>query len=303
MSEPMIHLEGVHKHYGKVHALRGLTFSVQPGEIFGFLGPNGAGKTTTIRCMLDIIRPDSGQIQVLGINPQQRPQQLKKLVGYLPGDLKMPGNFKVMQFLAYLCRIRGIDPVFSRINALAARLELDLNKKIKTLSQGNKQKVGLVQALMAQPSLLLLDEPTLGLDPLIKQEVLKIVREEKSRGASVFFSSHILSEVQETADRVGIIRKGRLVETAQTKDLLQRAITRATVHFKEPLADFKMDDLQNVEVLRFNHDNRSLTLEITGDMDAFIKMLAQYPVRQLEIHRPSLEEVFLKYYQREGEEG
>ena len=302
MNAAAIQLMNVHKHYGKVHALRGIDLEVRQGEIFGFLGPNGAGKTTTIRCMLDLIRPDQGTIEVFGINPQEKPEAVKAKVGYLPGNLQLDGNFTPREYLKYLRKLRKDKRPIKEIVTIAERMDLSLDKKIKTLSQGNKQKVGLIQAFVGDVPLLFLDEPTLGLDPLMQQEVLNLVREQVEKGTTVFFSSHILSEVQKIADRVGIIRKGKLVEIAHTEDLISRSITRATVQFSEVITATSFDQLKNVSVLRVNDHGKSFTLEVKGEMDHFIKTLARFSVKDLSIHRPSLEEVFLKYYQDvEGE--
>lgn len=302
MSEPAILLENVHKHYGKVHALRGLDLEVKKGEIFGFLGPNGAGKTTTIRCMLDLIRPNSGSIRVLGMDPQKTPQKVKAKVGYLPGDLSLEGNFTPRRFLKHVRRLRGNDRPWQEVKAIAERLDLSLDNRIKALSHGNNQKVGLLQCFVSYAPLLMLDEPTLGLDPLMQQKVLRIIKEESERGTTVFFSSHILSEVQKIADRVGIIRKGRLVEIAQTEDLINRALTQVTVQFGTAVPKTSFNHLENVEVIRVNDNQRSYSLEVKGAVDGLIKTLAEFPVRDLGIHKPSLEEVFLKYYQDEREE-
>jgi ABC-2 type transport system ATP-binding protein len=296
MSDIAIQLENVHKFYGATHALRGLDLTVRKGEIFGFLGPNGAGKTTTIRCMLDLIRPNQGSIKVFGLDPQKSPQAVKEKVGYLPGDLKLEGDFTAGKFLNYIRSLRQNTRPWDQLEALAERIDLRMDMKFETLSQGNKQKVGFLQSFVSKVPMMMMDEPTLGLDPLMKQEVLNIIREEAHRGTTVFFSSHILSEVQQIASRVGIIRKGALVEIAQTDDLINRAITRATIDFVDPVPESSFEHLPGVSVLRVNHDGRSYSLEIQGEMDEFIKTLAKYAVRDLAIYRPSLEEVFLKYY-------
>lgn len=302
MNQMVIELENVHKYYGKVHALRGLNLEVTKGEVFGFLGPNGAGKTTTIRCILDLIRPNSGKIEVFGIDPQRNPTTVKEKVGYLPGDLKLEGDFSPRDFFKHIRKLRNNRREWKEILELAERLDLNLDNKIKTLSQGNKQKVGLIQCFISNVPLLLLDEPTLGLDPLMKQEVLNIIREQRQKGTTVFFSSHILSEVQKVADRVGIIRKGALVEIASTEDLIGRSLTRAIVQFEEEVSPSDLDRVPNVEILRINDNHRAYTLEVKGEMNGLIKALANYPVVDLEINKPSLEEVFLKYYEeKEGE--
>lgn len=302
MTRTAIQLSKVHKYYGNVHALRGLDLEVNQGEIFGFLGPNGAGKTTTIRCMLDLIRPNHGSIRVFGVDPQKSPTAVKKEVGYLPGDLELEGDFTARELLRHIRKLRSNKRKWEDLMGLADRLSLSLDQKIENLSQGNKQKVGFLQCFISDVRLMMLDEPTLGLDPLMKQEVLNIVREEADKGTTIFFSSHILSEVQKIADRVGIIRKGVLVEIAQTDELINRAINRATIQFKEPVPDLDFNHLSNIKILRINDDHRFYTLEVAGEMDGFIKTLSDYPVRDLAIYRPSLEEVFLKYYKDDAEE-
>lgn len=298
MSEALaIFTEDLRKSYGRVKALLGVNLEVQCGEIFGFLGPNGAGKTTTIRCLLDLIRPDQGEVSVLGINPQENPVGVRARVGYLPGELQLESNFTVFGQLRYLDRLRGRVVDWNYVNRLAERIGLDMKMPIKNLSKGNKQKVGIIQAMMHQPDLLMLDEPTFGLDPLMQQEVLRMVAEAQERGATVFFSSHILSEVQEIANRVAIIRSGQVVEVADPATLINRSLRRAKIRFREPVDVSSLGNLPGVSILA-QDDSSSVMLQIEGEMNGLIKELAAYPVSDFETERPSLEEIFLAYYER-----
>jgi len=292
-----IKIDDLTKYYGPVRALNKLNLTVRRGEIFGFLGPNGAGKTTTIRCLLDLIRPSDGRASVLGIDPQVDPVGVRANVGYLPGELRFDESQTAESVLEYLNRLRGRPAGEATIQQLAERLNLDLSQRIKNLSKGNKQKVGVVQALMHRPALLMLDEPTSGLDPLVQQEVVKLIAAAKDDGATIFFSSHVLSEVQEIAERVGIIRQGRLVEVAETTDLIDRSLFRARVQFKERVDTAIFDKLPGVQV--FSRDGgRRLMLQVEGEMDPLIKTLSTFPVASFETERPSLEEVFLTYYEQ-----
>jgi ABC-2 type transport system ATP-binding protein len=290
-----IQTQGLRKSYGRVEALRGVDLEVRRGEIFGFLGPNGAGKTTTIRCLLDLIRPNGGTARVLGIDPQADPVAVRSRVGYLPGELRLEGNMRVEAALRFLNSLRHGQAEWSYVLQLAGRLDLDLKMPIKNLSKGNKQKLGVVQALMHRPELLLLDEPTFGLDPLMQQEVLRLVAGAKAEGATVFFSSHVLSEVGEIAERVGIIRQGMLVEVAETSALIDRSLHHVRVRFRQPVDAAVLAGVPGVKVLS-QDDGTSLTLQVEGEMDALIKALAAFPVSDLETEHPSLEEIFLAYY-------
>jgi ABC-2 type transport system ATP-binding protein len=291
-------IEGLTKSYGKVRALRGVDLEVKRGEIFGFLGPNGAGKTTTIRCLLDLIRPDGGKARVLGIDPQANPIAVQQRCGYLPGEMELFENLTVERQLKFLNDMRGRKADWGYVRQLCKRLGLDLKIPIKNLSKGNKQKIGVVQALMHRPELLLLDEPTGGLDPLVQQEVLDLIREARAGGVTIFFSSHILSEVEAVTDRVAIIREGKIVEVGETSLLTQRALHRVTVRFLAAVDCQNLENLPGVQVLSRSEDS-SVILQVTGIMDGLIKALGAYPVSEIETSRPSLEEVFLAYYKKE----
>jgi len=295
--------QGLTKSYGRVRALRGLDLEVRRGEVFGFLGPNGAGKTTTIRCLLDLIRPDGGGARVLGIDPQADPVAVRARTGYLPGELQLDPNMTTEGALRYFNALRGNKADWGFVRQLAERLDLDLKPAIKNLSHGNKQKAGIVQALMHRPELLLLDEPTLGLDPLMQQEVLRLLAEAQAGGATVFFSSHILSEVQAAAERVAFIRKGVIVEVAETASLINRALRRARIRFQQPVLDggAALADVPGVTLLS-QDDGTSVLLQVEGEMDGLIKALAAFPVSDFETERPSLEEIFLAHYEGDQKE-
>ncbi len=291
-----IQIQSLTKSYGRVRALCGLDLEVRQGEVFGFLGPNGAGKTTTIRCLLDLIRPDGGQAHVLGIDPQANPVAVRARTGYLPGELHLYDNLTAERQLGYLSALRGGKVDWHRVRQLAQRLDLDLKRPIKNLSKGNKQKVGVIQALMHRPELLILDEPTSGLDPLVQREVLALLREACAEGATVFFSSHVMSEVEAVAGRVGIIRQGQIAEVAETGALMQRTLRRAHVLFEEPTDSTILAGIPGVRVIE-QEDGISVLLEVEGDIKPLIKALGSLPVYDLRTERPSLEEVFLAYYE------
>ena len=291
---PAIEIRDLHKYYGKFQALFGIDLEVARGEIFGFLGPNGAGKTTAIRCLLDLIRPSSGHVRVLGIDPQKDPVTVRRLTGYLPGELILDDRLTARQALQLFDRLRGNTSDWTFIEEIAENLQLDLSRQIKNFSKGNKQKVGVIQAFMHRPELLLLDEPTSGLDPLIQRGVLDLVCGAQSRGATVFFSSHVLSEVQEVAARVAIVRAGEIIETSDTDTLIKKSFLNASFTLANPLDPRELEQLPNITLL--HHHDRSYQVKIEGPIAMLLEKITPLGVQTLETERPSLEEIFLNYY-------
>jgi ABC-2 type transport system ATP-binding protein len=295
-----IRTKGLIKNYGNVRALRGVDLEVRKGEIFGFLGPNGAGKTTTIRCMLDLIRPQGGSIRILGNDPQVDPVAVRARVGYLPGELSMESNLKVENQLRYYADLRSNNLDWNYVKELAQRIELDLGLAIKNLSKGNKQKVGVVQTLMSRPELVLMDEPTSGLDPLMQQEVYRLLREAQAEGTTVFFSSHIINEVEALADRVAIIREGVIIEEAEPSKLVTMEMRHVRVRFGGEVDARSLANTDGVTLL--TQSDGYATFRVEGEMDGLIKGLAAFSVSDMAVERTSLEEVFLRYYQSGSKE-
>jgi ABC-2 type transport system ATP-binding protein len=299
MTEPVVLTEDLTKFYGKHLGLDGLDLEVRPGEVFGFIGPNGAGKTTTIRLLLDLIRPTRGGLRVLGQDPRSGGAALRRRLSYLPGELPLNGRQSAGELLTFLGNLRG-GVAQERIDQLAERLKLDLSRPIRGLSKGNKQKVGLVQAFMHDPELLILDEPSSGLDPLLQQEFLAMVREVRASGRTVFMSSHVLAEVEHVADRVGILRAGRLVAVEDIEVLRQRAVRRVEIRFAAPVPAAAFEGLADVRDVTV--DGEVLHCVVDGKADALVKAAAEHTVLSLLSHEPDLEEIFLTYYQsKEGE--
>ncbi len=290
-----LEVHGLTKSYGKVRALRGIDLEVKRGEIFGFLGPNGAGKTTTIRCLLDMIRPDDGEALLLGMDPQMEPVVVQSITGYLPGEMQFYDNLTGERQLRLFHDMRNRLADWGYVHQLAERFDLDLKTQIKNLSKGNKQKIGVIQAFMHRPELLILDEPTSGLDPLMQHEVLSLIHEANAAGATIFFSSHIMSEVESVAARVAIIRAGEIVEVAETESLTRCTLSRLTVRFKQPVNVTEFNALPQVEILS-QADPFKVTLQVKGDMHSLIQVLSRMPVLDLETEHLSLEEVFMTYY-------
>lgn len=296
-----IEIHELKKSYNQIQALRGVNLEVKRGEILGFLGPNGAGKTTTIRCLLNLIRPQSGEMRVLGIDPLQDPVAVRSIVGYLPGELNFESNLTPRKIFSYFNDLRGQRKNEQSISILADRLELDLTIPVKNLSKGNKQKVGLIQALMSKPKLLLLDEPTSGLDPLMQREVYRLLREAQSDGTTVFFSSHIISEVETIAERVAIIRNGMITEEIKPSLLADMSLRRIRLRFREGVNTKPLTDINGVVLIGREVDTE-VTLQVKGNIEQLIKALAGFPVLDIQTEHLSLEETFLAKYQNTEKE-
>lgn len=295
MPKPVIETEGLTVYYGRHRGILNVTLSVEQGEIFGFLGPNGAGKTTTQRVLLDIIRPTAGRARIFGLDCQRQGVEIRRRVGYLPGELSLYGNLRVSQFLDMYLSLQNGRAERSYWRTLAERLDLDPNRRIRELSRGNRQKVGVVAAFMHKPEVLILDEPTTGLDPLMQQEVLALVREASAAGATVFFSSHILPEVQAVCHRVGIIREGELVATERVETLTHQQFKRLRLAFPAvPPAD--AFDLPGVTVAE--RSDRNVTLEVRQNLSGVLAQAAALGVSDIETIPVTLEEIFLAYYGR-----
>lgn len=287
------------KSYGARRGVAELAFSVAPGEVFGYLGPNGAGKTTTIRTFLDFLRPTSGRASVFGLDSHRDSVQIHERIGYLPGEFSLYDRMTGGEYLTYLANLRGGVPA-GHIQGLAERLDLELGTRIKTLSHGNRQKLGLVQAFMHRPELLILDEPTQGLDPLIQQVFYGLVAETRADGRTVFLSSHVLPEIERVCDRVGIIREGRLVAVEDIGDLHAKEIRTLEIHFSMPIRPDAFEGVAGVHRVEIVGDVARIT--VGGSMDAVIKRAADFEIVDLQSHELGLEEIFLTFYGK-GENG
>ncbi len=293
--EPVIVIDQLKKSYGKVQAVRGISMSVERGEIFGFLGPNGAGKTTTIRCMLDVIRPSAGTIRVLGMDAQRDKLALHQHIGYLPGEVRLPMQMTGKQVINYFSRLQGREPVL--LNDLVARFDVEIKRPMKGYSKGMRQKIGIVLAFMCDPEVLILDEPTSGLDPLLQKTFHEFLLEEQARGRTIFMSSHIMSDVEKVCQRVAVIRSGEIVTVEEVEKLREKAGQRVTVEFGDAVTMEELDRVPGVSMISKNNNNSSYILNVSGSMDPLIKALSRHEVVRLHAEEAPLEEVFLKFYE------
>lgn len=286
----VIEVKELKKYFGQVHAVDGISFNIEKGEIFGFLGPNGAGKTTTIRCMMDFIRKDSGEIKILDRDSRINAIEIKESVGYLAPQPRLYENWTGKEHIEFISQIRGGE-IEAKI--LVEKFDFDVQKKVRVLSSGNRQKLSVILALMSKPKVLILDELTTGLDPILQNAVYKTLEEYKQKGTTIFLSSHNLAEVQRICDRAAIIKEGKLMAIEEIQELKQKHISDVRIvfdgDFKE--ADFKLPGIEIKD--KFNH---TLNLTIKSDINELLKVLSNYKLRDLEITHGGLEDVFLEFY-------
>jgi len=293
----VIQVQNLKKYFGKTHAVDDISFSVEKGEIFGFLGPNGAGKTTTIRCLLDFLRPDAGQIKIFDLDSRKNSTEIKNKIGYLSGDVRLYDGWTTKDHVLFLESLRRRKSI---ARALIEKLNLNPKMKIKSLSSGNKQKLGLVLALMFEPEILIMDEPTLGLDPLLQNTIYEILQNLRGQGTTIFMSSHNLAEVDRICDRVGIIKEGKIVATESITSLKEKRMHTVKVHFASGYSkdDFIFDGVEIQQEIP-----NGLVIGVKGDINPIIKKLANYRIKELEITHASLEEIFLEFYDSDKKEG
>ncbi len=288
----IIDVSNLTKYYGKARGIVDVSFGVEEGEIFGFIGPNGAGKSTTIRLLLSLIHPTSGTARIFGKDVTTDGPEIRRDIGYLPSEVYYYEGMKVIDLLKYSASFYDHDCT-RRMHALSEAMELEMNRRISDLSYGNKKKVGIVQGLLHSPKLLFLDEPTAGLDPLMQRRFFDLIREENARGVTVFFSSHILGEVQRLCDRVGIIREGRIVEISDIRTLQQSNYKKVNVSAEglDPTA-FDLPGVTNLQT-----EDGSVRFFFKGDINAVLQKLGGTRVTDVTIEEPTLEEIFMHYYE------
>lgn len=290
----ILQIDNLSKYYGKQKGVEHVSLALEEGEIFGLIGPNGAGKSTTIRSVMNMLNKTEGTVTFLGRPLEKNSIDLKRQIGYLPGEVFLYEDMKVSQMLDYHQTFYKED-LSERRKYLVEVLQVDESKKIEDLSLGNRKKVGIVLALMHNPKLLILDEPTSGLDPIMQKQFQNLLKEEKQRGTTIIYSTHILSEVSQLCDRVGIVRDGRLIQVDEVENLSRHTLQHVTVvsadagRIAEEL-HLKEYDL-NVDTLKFSYD---------GDINALLKVISSYPITHLNIEEPSIEEIFMHYYQQEA---
>jgi ABC-2 type transport system ATP-binding protein len=292
----VITASGLTKFYGDAPGIVDLDLDIAEGEVFGFLGPNGSGKSTTIRTLLNFLFATRGKATVLGLDTVKDSVEIRRRTGYLPGDLSLYETMTAREFLLYFSNLRKTD-TRTHVAALADRFELDLDRRIGDYSTGNRQKVGLVNAFMHQPELLILDEPTAGLDPLMQQEFQGLINETRAEGKTVFLSSHILNEVDRVADRVGIVRESKLIAVDTVETFKAAAHATLSIRFETPTAAAEFETLDGVSSVTTRNDGHVLVVTVAGSIDPVIKKASEHRVQSVSTRDDELEEVFLSYYE------
>lgn len=293
MENTIIRTERLSKNYGRRLGIAAVGIEVIAGEVFGYLGPNGAGKTTTIRVLMDFIRADAGKAEIFGLDIRKHGPDIRRRVGFLPGELHLYENLSGRELLRFFANLRG-GVAWSYVEELASRLNCRLAQPIHSLSQGNKRKLGLIQVFMHKPELVILDEPTSGLDPIVQHEFYLLLAEARARGQTIFFSSHNLPEVERVCDRVAIIRAGRLVATENVAILKARSLRNLEIHFSEDVDTQAFAAVPGLEVVAA--EKRMLKGRLKGEMDLLLKMASRFKVSDFRSQEPSLEDIFLAYY-------
>ena len=294
-SESAIRAEGLTRYYGRHRGIVDLDLDVAPGEVFGFLGPNGAGKTTTIRLLLDFIRPTRGIARVLGMDTRRDSIEIRRRVGYLPGELRLYDSLSGSELLAFFGHLRGgVD--WTWVRELAKRFDCDIGREVRELSHGNRQKLGLIQAFMSRPDLLILDEPTTGLDPLVQQSFFHLMEEVRAGGTTVFISSHVLPEVERLCDRVAMIAEGRLLTTERVVDLKRHALRSLELTFAGPVPAAVFEGIDGVQELIV--EDARLRCRVIGSVDSLLKAASRFEVLNVASQEPTLEEIFVTLYAR-----
>jgi ABC-2 type transport system ATP-binding protein len=295
---PVIEVQNLHKFYGKVTGIKDISFTVSKGEIFGFLGSNGSGRTTTIRLLLDLLRPSGGQVEIFGLNLKDHASEIRKRCGYLPGNFAAYGNLTGNEFLKFLSGLRGNEyPDYEKLTDRLGISVADMDRKIRNLSHGTQQKIGIIQAFMHSPELLILDEPTIGLDPLMQYEFYELLKEYQAKGGTVFLSSHNLSEVERICHRIAIIRKGEIVKVESIENL-RRKMKRKLILTMKP--DAKTVELEGASPVK--RTGQIFEFEFNGDISALIARLSELPVTDVIFPEPDLQEIFMNYYKGQNDE-
>jgi ABC-2 type transport system ATP-binding protein len=295
MSESVIEISDLSKFYGKARGIEHVNLKIEEGEIFGFIGPNGAGKSTTIRILLNLIFPTSGSARIMGMDVIRETKKIKRQVGYVPSDANAYSSMDVNEFLSYCMRFYGVQKDVHRIAELSALFELDLKRKIADLSMGNRKKVSIVQSLIHHPKLLILDEPTTGLDPLMQSNFFALLRSENQKGMTIFFSSHILGEVQMLCKRVAIIKEGTIIQLEDIETLRKKQLKKVNIEFGDPLnqGNFTIPGIEHV----LSGPGNILSFMYSGNVNELVGLMSERKIVNLTIEEPSLEEIFMHYYE------